>query len=588
MTMHSRLRRSRLARARRAALVALPTLLLAAAPAVANSPSFTLNPGSPTLPLVPATAADILNPAVPPAPGPLPAPVIGIPAAALGLLPGDVVTSISFGLGPVAAAPGLEVLFSVDPASAGVAFGPVPPNLSCEAFAGQGYADVILSQPFGPPLALPNVLALDGNGIADSACVPPPAPGLGLLEPSPDNIYALELCSAGFVLSGAVLTAPVFFTLAPASPTLVALASGATDILIAAPPGFLPPAIFLPGAALSAFPCPAALGAPACDEIDALEFLPPALALFSLAPGSPSLGACGLSPADILLSGFPACGLAISFAVLGLAPADNIDALAINFDTDADFVADACDNCVAVPNNDQADADGDGIGNACDPCTGFPNVDVDLDGICDANDNCPAVANPSQADGDGDGLGDVCDPTFNCPAAATLGCATPGKSLLLVKDKGMDGATAGDKLIWKWIKGSAVQADFGDPTATANYAFCVYDGTGALTVEVNIPAGGANWSAISTKGYKYFDATFAADGTQKLLLKGNAAAGKAKILLKGRDANLPLVVATLPIDQTGSIVAQLHNSDNANCWEGSFAPATVIKNTDAIFKAKTP
>src|SRR5262249_18600415 len=174
MTTPSRLRGSCVARARQAALVALPTLLLTVTPAVANSPSFTLSPGSPTLPLVPATAMDILKPAVPPAPGLLPAPVIGIPAAALGLLPGDVVTSISFGLGPAGPAPGLEVLFSVDAASGGVPFGPVPANLSCEFGAGQGHADVILSQPFGPPLALPNVLALDGNGVADSACLPPP------------------------------------------------------------------------------------------------------------------------------------------------------------------------------------------------------------------------------------------------------------------------------------------------------------------------------------------------------------------------------------------------------------------------------
>ena len=514
--------------------------------------------------------------------------MIGIPAVALGLLPGDVVTSISFGIGPAGPAPGLEVLFSVDAASPGLPFGPAPANLSCEFGAGQALADVFQSNPFGPPLLLPQVLALDGNGLADSACAPPPAPGLGLLEPSPDNINALELCPASFVFSGAVLTKPVFFTLAPGSPTLFALASGATDILIAPPPGFLPPAIFLPGAAFSAFPCPPGLGAPACDQIDALEFALPPLPLFSLAPGSPSLAPCGATPSDILVSGFPGCVVAVPSGALGLTPADNIDAVALNFDTDGDFVADPCDNCVAIPNNDQADADSDGVGDACDPCVGSPNVDGDLDGICDANDNCPAVANPSQADGDGDGIGDACDPTYNCPSAAALTCATPGKSILIVKDKGMDGATAGDKLIWKWIKGSATQADFGDPTATANYAFCVYDGTGALAIEVNIPAGGPNWSAISTKGYKFLDPTFAADGTQKLLLKGNASPSKAKILLKGRDANLPLVVATLPIDVTGNVVVEVHNSDNANCWGASFAPLTVIKNTDAIFKSKTP
>jgi hypothetical protein len=127
-----------------------------------------------------------------------------------------------------------------------------------------------------------------------------------------------------------------------------------------------------------------------------------------------------------------------------------------------------------------------------------------------------------------------------------------------------------------------------DPTTSADYAFCVYDGTGALAIEMKIPAGGPTWSAIGTKGYKFDDRTLGAQGTQKLLLKGNATAPKSKSLLKGRDANLPLVVATLAIDVTGNVVAQLHNSDNSNCWGASFAPATVIKNSDSFAKAKTP
>jgi hypothetical protein len=58
-------------------------------------------------------------------------------------------------------------------------------------------------------------------------------------------------------------------------------------------------------------------------------------------------------------------------------------------DTDGDGVADSADNCLAVPNPDQADADGDGLGNACD--------------------NCANIANMDQIDSDGDGLGDACD-----------------------------------------------------------------------------------------------------------------------------------------------------------------------------------
>jgi len=132
-------------------------------------------------------------------------------------------------------------------------------------------------------------------------------------------------------------------------------------------------------------------------------------------------------------------------------------------DTDADGIAQTCDNCPSTPNNNQRDFDSDGMGDVCDgdvdgdgvlngsdQCALTPlgqpvdangcsqaQVDVDLDGICDpgksstlctGSDNCPTTYNPSQAnvvhpattpgdaceDPDGDFWVDNQD---NCPSA---------------------------------------------------------------------------------------------------------------------------------------------------------------------------
>jgi hypothetical protein len=275
----------------------------------------------------------------------------------------------------------------------GTAFVPPPANVSCAASGGSALADVFVARPFGPPLAFPNVQALDADGLADPSCGPPPSPALGLVEPGGDDVSSLAMCAANHVFAGASLIAPVYFTLAGGSPTLAVLGAGAGDLLAAMPPGFAPPVVLVSAAALGLVPGLPGCGPPACDGIDGLEVVSGAVAsLFSLAPGSPSLGGCGYTPGDVLLgAGGPPCSptVVLPSAGLGLAATDNVDALAVGFDADGDLVDDLCDNCPAIPNNDQLDTDGDGIG---DPC-----------------DNCPTAANPSQTDSDGDLAGDACD-----------------------------------------------------------------------------------------------------------------------------------------------------------------------------------
>jgi len=246
--------------------LALLLVGLVAGGAHAASPSFTLSAGSPSLGAF--TAGDVLAPAAAPGAG-LAAPVLGIPALAMGLLPGDVINGLSYGILPAGPAAGEHLTFSVDPMAVGLPFAPPPPNVSCEV--PEAHADIFNSQPFGPALPSPNVAYLDGNGAA-GPCGPGVVPGLGLVEPGADNVFNHEMCPPSFVFSGAVLTAPVFLTLGAGSPTLGVLGVGAGTILIVPPPAG-PPVVFLPAAALGLAPGPPGCGAPVCDEIDALDAL---------------------------------------------------------------------------------------------------------------------------------------------------------------------------------------------------------------------------------------------------------------------------------------------------------------------------
>ena len=50
-------------------------------------------------------------------------------------------------------------------------------------------------------------------------------------------------------------------------------------------------------------------------------------------------------------------------------------------DQDCDGVANAIDNCPAVPNAEQGNGDGDEVGDACDLCPFVVNIDADGDGV---------------------------------------------------------------------------------------------------------------------------------------------------------------------------------------------------------------
>jgi streptogramin lyase len=166
-----------------------------------------------------------------------------------------------------------------------------------------------------------------------------------------------------------------------------------------------------------------------------------------------------------------------------------------------------------------------------------------------------------------------------CAATPLSGCRTAAKSLLLIAESA---ETSKDKLLWKWVKGQATtQAEFGNPTTTAAYAFCVYDGSGFL-LGAKIPPSATNWSALASTGYSYNDGAGSADGIDKVLLKGSTQ-DNAKALLKAKGSNVPLAtLGNLPLPVT----VQLHNQASGLCLEGVYTSAG--KNTTSQFKAKAP
>lgn len=165
-------------------------------------------------------------------------------------------------------------------------------------------------------------------------------------------------------------------------------------------------------------------------------------------------------------------------------------------DYDGDNVLNVADNCISMPNPDQADIDGDGVGDVCDNCPNLANpypsdVDSDGDGYGDACDNCPYAANgpqmvfaespgggraggpphlvvdPGQEDADGDGVGDACD---NCPtvrngySAAIVvpnGAAIPGpgSGAIVVPNPGLGAGLSGGHNRGKLIVDTANQRD---------------------------------------------------------------------------------------------------------------------------------
>ncbi|MCE7988284.1 MAG: hypothetical protein DYG89_44565 [Caldilinea sp. CFX5] len=245
--------------------------------------------------------------------------VLLIPCANLGLLCEDTttgavddITALSYGND--FAPDGLpNANFSVSGGSQGVSGSAVRAEATCAP--AQAQADVFAAQLDGS-----NNQDLDGDG---AACAGNSGFALGLSEAATgDNLDALarDPCTVVDLNCDGLPEAPIYLTLAAASPSLALIGAGAADILSASP-----------DYGLLLWATASELGLGSGDRIDGLclnengngRFDSGDQLLFSLATGSPTLTTLGASAADLVQAGPKVVTPA---ALLGLAAGDELDA----------------------------------------------------------------------------------------------------------------------------------------------------------------------------------------------------------------------------------------------------------------------
>jgi hypothetical protein len=515
------------------------------------------------------------------------------------LVTGDVINSITFSHDRFQ--PSATIYFSVTSSSVGIAG--TPPDVFSEAANGEAGADIFAGGTFGAPGA--NVRVLDGDGEPDDA---PPASGL-LESGTPDDVNALATCDPLNNPTGGSLV-----TLAPGSPSLTTLGLTAMDSIAAN---------FMQGPLLGQWMGGAMIGLVTGDVIDALAVdsnTSNTRAIFSLAPGSPTLTSLGASPADILESIVPGPPtVLVTAATLGLLVTDDIDALDIVVDSDADLAGDEwCDNCPALANNDQEnddfdlqgdacdtctdadndlfgnpgepnnvcpddncpftynpgqeDGDGDGAGDACDVCPTDSDPgqeDQDGDNVGDLCDNCLVEANPLQEDTDGDGTGDACDP---CPHVTALNTSSP---IISIKKGQLAYGKTGPGMSDDKLKiTSAVfesMAAF-DPDTTDDVYIALSNTNGGKIFEAVLPASSMLWTQKNPakKAWSYKDKSKPpATGIASMQIKETKNAGQFSVKITGRDTNLgPLDVPFTPGDAL-YLVIEVDGPGGSVCVDGT-------------------
>ncbi len=173
---------------------------------------------------------------------------------------------------------------------------------------------------------------------------------------------------------------------------------------------------------------------------------------------------------------------------------------------------------------------------------------------------------------------------FVCPETPPVGCkaASAGGSTLSFVEGSTNDRNAAS---WKWKGAATSLEELDDPTTTASYLFCVYEGDDDVATGFRVPAGGTCdgndcWTALAT-GFRYKDRDGTSGGLTGLQLKAGDD-GKASIKLKARGVTLdvPSVPLTLPV------LAVLQNEESGNCWQAGFTVPLGDPDSTTKWKAR--
>ena len=177
-------------------------------------------------------------------------------------------------------------------------------------------------------------------------------------------------------------------------------------------------------------------------------------------------------------------------------------------------------------------------------------------------------------------------PTPPCPSAPRAGCRNPSPPsswVLLLRDV----TDRKDRFVWRWRGTSGGIDEFGDPTTTTDYAFCLYAGTAeARIMQARAPAGDVCgprpcWKKRDSRRFKYTDPDRTPDGISRIALRARPSKTRAHVVVAGRGPNLDMPM--LPLDQP--LRAQLIKSDGPECWEATFS-APPLKSNQRQFRDK--